>query len=175
MSFFLWLDIQPSLVTQLTHPKCTHTHTADNSHTHTQQWTHTRSSGQFMLRRPGSSWGFGVLLKGTSVVVLRVERALYIHSPPLQSLPDRDSNTQPFNYESDSRTIRPRLPLILLSFRYWHAIVFAYGGYSGPIWSDFEILCHLKKNIYIYIVWCLTSLLICKFTPICLLTSCTKV
>uniref|UniRef100_A0A671R738 Arachidonate 5-lipoxygenase-like n=1 Tax=Sinocyclocheilus anshuiensis TaxID=1608454 RepID=A0A671R738_9TELE len=37
----------------------------------------------------GSSWGFVALLKGlTSVVVLRVERALYIHSPHLQSLPD---------------------------------------------------------------------------------------
>ncbi len=55
---------------------------------HTQQWTHTRSSGQpFMLRCPGSSWGFGALFKGTSVVVLRVERALYIHSPHLQFLP----------------------------------------------------------------------------------------
>ncbi len=51
---------------------------------HTLQ-THTRSSGQpFMLRRPGSSWGFGALLKGTSVL----ERALVIHSPHLQFLPD---------------------------------------------------------------------------------------
>ncbi len=34
-------------------------------------------------------WGFAALLKGlTSVVVLRVERALYIHSPHRQSLPD---------------------------------------------------------------------------------------
>ncbi len=34
--------------------------------THTP-WTHTRSSGQpFILRRPGSSWRFGALLKGTS-------------------------------------------------------------------------------------------------------------
>ncbi len=65
---------------KLTHPKCTHT--AVNSHT---PWTHTRSSGQpFMLRRPGSSWGFGALLKGTSVGVLKVERALVIHSPHLQ-------------------------------------------------------------------------------------------
>ncbi len=79
---------------------------------HTQQWTHTRSSGQpFMLRRPGSSWGFGALLKGTSVVVLKVERALYIHSPHLQFLPARDSNPQPFDYKSESLTIRPRLPL----------------------------------------------------------------
>ncbi len=82
----------------LTHPKCT-----------TQQWTHTRSSGQtFVLRHPGSSWGFGALLNGTSVMVLRVERALYIHSPHLQFLPAQDSYSQPFDYESDSLTIRPR-------------------------------------------------------------------
>ncbi len=42
-----------------------------------------------ILRRPGSSWGIGALLKGlTSVVVLKVERALVIHSPHQQSLPD---------------------------------------------------------------------------------------
>ncbi len=42
-------------------------------------WTHTRSSGQpFMLRRPGSSPGS---ILNTSVVVLRMERVLYIHSP----------------------------------------------------------------------------------------------
>ncbi len=34
-----------------------------------------------MLRRPGSSWEFcAFLLKGISFVVLRVDRALYIHS-----------------------------------------------------------------------------------------------
>ncbi len=64
-----------------------------------------------MQRGPGSSWGLGALLKGTPVVVLKVERALYIHSPHLQSLPDQDSNSQPFGYESDSLTIRPRLPI----------------------------------------------------------------
>ncbi len=35
---------------------------------------------------------------------------LYIHSPHLQSLRARDTNSQPFDYESDSLTIRPRLP-----------------------------------------------------------------
>ncbi len=55
------------------------THTAVNTHT---PWTHTRSSGQpFMVRRSARSWGFGALLKGISVEVLRVERALYIHPP----------------------------------------------------------------------------------------------
>ncbi len=96
------------------YPSNVHTHTAVNTpgavNTHTP-WTHTRSSGQpFMLRCPGSSWGFGALLKGTSVVVLRVKRALVIHSPHLQSLPARDSNPQPLDYESDSLTIRPWLP-----------------------------------------------------------------
>ncbi len=91
------------------YPSKVHTHSSEHTHT---PWTHTRSSGQpFMLRRLGSSWGFGALLKGSSVVVLKVERALDIHSPHLQSLPDRDSNSQPFNYESDSLIIRPLLPL----------------------------------------------------------------
>ncbi len=49
---------------------------------HPEQWA-------AMLRHPGSSWGIGALLKGlTSVVVLKVERALVIHSPHQQSLPD---------------------------------------------------------------------------------------
>ncbi len=69
----VWWPILGIRALHLTHPKCTHT--AVN--------THTRSSGQpFMLWRPGSSWGFGALLKGTSVVILKVERALFIHSPP---------------------------------------------------------------------------------------------
>ncbi len=102
----VWWPILGICALHLTHPTCTHT--AVNTHT---PWTHTRSSGQpFMLRRPGSSWGFGALLKGTSVVVLRVESVLYIHSPHLQFLPAWDSNSQPLDYESNSLTIRPRLP-----------------------------------------------------------------
>ncbi len=102
----VWWPILGICALHLSHPKCTHT--ALNTHT---PWTRTWSSGQpFMLRCPGSSWGFGALLKGTSVVVLRVERALYIHCPHLQFQPGRNSNSQPFNYESDSLTIRPWLP-----------------------------------------------------------------
>ncbi len=104
----------PSMVTHTQNlcsainPSKVRTHSSEHTHT---PWTHTRSSGQpFMLRRPGSSWGFGALLKGTSVVVLKDERALYIHSPHPQSLPARDSNSQPLGYETDSLTIRPRLP-----------------------------------------------------------------
>ncbi len=54
-----------------------------------------------------SSWG----LKGTSVVVLR---ALYIHSPHLHFLAVRESNSQPLDYESNSLTIKPRLPVNIL-------------------------------------------------------------
>ncbi len=80
----VWWPILRICALHLSHPKCTHTEV--NTHT---PWTHTRSSGQpFMLRHPGSSWGFGDLLKGTSVMVLRVKRALDIHSPHLQSPPD---------------------------------------------------------------------------------------
>ncbi len=105
----VWWPILGISALHLSHLKCTHT--AVNTHTHTP-WTHTRSSGlPFMLRRPGSSWGFGALLKDTSVVVLKEERALYIHSPHLQFLSAWDSNPQPLDYESNSLTIRPRLPL----------------------------------------------------------------
>ncbi len=86
-----WSDVWPSMVTHTWNlcsafnpSKCTHT--VVNTHT---LWTHTRSSGQPMLQRPGSNWGFSALLKGlTSVVVLKVERALVFHSSHRQFLPD---------------------------------------------------------------------------------------
>ncbi len=88
---------------------------------HTQQWTHTPwthtwSSGKpVMPRRSGSSWEFGPLLKATSVVILKVERVLEIHSPHLQFLPARDSTLQHFDSESYSLTIRPQLPPMTLN------------------------------------------------------------
>ncbi len=74
--------------------------------------THPEQLAAIYAVAPGSRWGFGALLKGTSGVVLKVETALYIHSPQLQFLQARDSNLQPLDYESDSLTIRPRLPPI---------------------------------------------------------------
>ncbi len=73
----VWWPILEIGPLHLTHPSA-----------HTQQWTHTRSSGQLLLQRPGSNWGFGALLKGTSVMVLKVERVPFIHNPHFQSLPD---------------------------------------------------------------------------------------
>ncbi len=79
------------------YPSKVHTHISE--HTHRQQWAAIYCCG------------FGALLKGTSVMALRVERALYIHSPHRQFLLARDSNSQPFDHEPDSLAIRPRLPL----------------------------------------------------------------
>ncbi len=59
----------------------------------------------FMLRGGGGG-GVGALLKGISVVASTVESAVFTPTPT-QSLPDRDSNSQPLDYESDSLTIRP--------------------------------------------------------------------
>ncbi len=84
--------------------KCTHT--ALNTHTVN---THTQSSGQpFMLRRPGSSWGFGALLKGTSSWYWsRRERCTFT---------DTDTS-QPFDYKSDSLPLRTQLMYNLLHLR----------------------------------------------------------
>ncbi len=58
------------------------------------------SSGQPMLRRPGSSWGFGALPKGLISVVDT-------------SCQSQDSNPQPWvtsGFKSNALSIRPRLP-----------------------------------------------------------------
>ncbi len=75
-------DMWPSMVTYTRNscsafnPKCTHMQWTHTVNTHLEQWEAIYAAAS------GSSWGFGALLKGTSVVVLTVERALYIHIPP---------------------------------------------------------------------------------------------
>ncbi len=49
------------------------------------------------------------LAQGHLVVILKLERALYIHSPHRKSLPDWDSNSQPSKFQLWLSTIRPRL------------------------------------------------------------------
>ncbi len=110
----VWLPILGICALQLIHPKCTHT--AVN--THLEQWTHTWSSehtpgavGSHIAVASGEQLRVRFPAQGHLVVVLKVKRALYIHSPNLQSLPARDLNSQPFNYKYNSLTIRPRLAL----------------------------------------------------------------
>ncbi len=87
----MWRDIQPSMVTHARN-LCS---AFDPSKVHTQS-SYAVGGSVPCSRAPRIEGG---------------ERALYIHSPHQQSLQDRDSNSQPFNYESDSLTIRLRLPL----------------------------------------------------------------
>ncbi len=102
----VWWPILEIGALHLTHPSA-----------HTQQWTHTlwtrtRSSGKPLLQRPGSNWGFGALLKGTSVMVLKVERVLFIHNP----CRTWDSNPQPLDYKSDSNHLATTSPVIFNDF-----------------------------------------------------------
>ncbi len=78
-----------------------------------------------VARHPGSSWGFGALLKGlTSVVVLKVERTLVIHPPHNNSCQSRDSNPQP-------RVTSPMLyPL----------------GHNCPVWMHFFFISIAKQT-----------------------------
>ncbi len=80
----VWWPILGICALRLTHPKCTHT--AVNTDT---TWTHTWSSGQpFMLWRLGSSWQFGVLLKGTSSWNRGIEGGeSAVHSLPPPTIP----------------------------------------------------------------------------------------
>ncbi len=58
---------------------------------------HTWSSGQLTLRRPGSNWGFGALLKGLISVMDN-------------SCQSRDSNPQPRVTSTTLYPLEPRLP-----------------------------------------------------------------
>ncbi len=94
-----------------THPSaCTHT-AVSSKHTHTVNTPGGQWAAIF-LQHPGSSWGFGALLKGlTSVELLKVEvGAGHSLPPPTISAGNWDSNPQPLSYKSDSLTIRPQLP-----------------------------------------------------------------
>ncbi len=153
----VWLPILGICALQLIHPKCKHTPGAVDTHTPGAVNTHLEQSAAILLWRPESSWGFGSLLKGTSVVVLSVERALYIHSPHLQSLPARDLNSQPFNYKSDSLTIWPRLALkcvMYISSIVFNTLCILSDLFNKIIWFlAFDSLFELIIIAIIYVKW----------------------
>ncbi len=97
-------EIQTSMVTHTLNSCSTlpiQAHTYSSEHTHTVN-THLEQWAAIYVAVPGEQLGVRCLAQVHLVVVLKVERELDIHSPHLQSLPDRESNSQPFNYESDS-------------------------------------------------------------------------
>ncbi len=144
----VWWPIPGIHALHLIHPKCTHT--AVNTH---KPWTHTRSSGQPFS---GSSWGFSALLKGTSVVVLKAERVLYIHSPHLQFLPDRDLNSQ---------VVRWRVRLSNLSRSCWCALT----GHQMSLYVEHMAccLCHVLSCLLSVLSHLVTQSLF-QLLPLCL-------
>ncbi len=102
----LWWPILGICALRLTHPKCTHT--AVNTHTHCEH-TPGAVGSHFCCGARGAVGGSWYWRWG----------ALCIHSPHLQLLLARGLNSQSFDYESDSLTIRPRLPQSEFTAEHW--------------------------------------------------------
>ncbi len=143
----VWWSILGICALRLTHPKCTHT--AVN--THPDQWAAIYAAA------PGEQLGVRWLAQGHLVVVLKVERALYIHSPHLQFLQARDSNSQPFDYESETLTIIGlNFPFIELvnnnPTAYWLRLI---GMHNEKTWFlkmvKIWVICFCKWTLHIYI------------------------
>ncbi len=88
---------------------------------HTQQWTHTHTHCEYTPRAVGRHLCCGARgAVGGSVPCSRAPQLWYwgwrercTFTPPTYNpCRYRDSNPQPLGYESDSLTIRPRLPLV---------------------------------------------------------------
>ncbi len=107
-------------------------------------WTHTRSSGQpFMPRRPGSSRGSVPCSRAPRRGIVGGERALYIHSLHLQFLPARDSNSQPFGYESDSLPLGQDFPYLHIGR---HTTCAVLGVLHGEVWEPLDKgICQMHK------------------------------
>ncbi len=87
----------PHVTKYLTPHKCNNKINNKCMVTHNRNWcsalnTHCEHApgavGSHCSSARGAIGGSGALVKGTSVMVLKVERVLFIHNPHLQSLPD---------------------------------------------------------------------------------------
>ncbi len=72
--------------------------------THPEQWAAIYAAA------PGEQLGVRCLAQGNLSRGIEGEESAGYSLPHQQFLPARDSNPQPLDYESDSLTIRPRLP-----------------------------------------------------------------
>ncbi len=144
-------SIQPSMVTHtqncalhFIHPKWTHT--VVNTHT---PWTHTQRGGHpFMLWRPGSSWGFGALLKGTSSWYWRW-RECCTFTPPLTNPAGPRFKHATFQLWVQLSTIRPRLPTTLWDYAknrpaHWESSRWSRLANPGLLWRF--ILCSSRAD-----------------------------
>ncbi len=119
----VWWPILRICALHLTHPKCTHT--AVKIHTHREHTPGAVGShlccgargavgGSVPCSRAPQSWYWGWR-----------ERCTFT-PPTYNSCQTWDSNSQPLGYESDSLTIRPRLPFYIYIYIYTHTHVYIY-------------------------------------------------
>ncbi len=124
----VWWPILGICALHLTHPSA-HTQQRVVNNTHTVN-THPEQWAAIYAAAPGEQLGFGALLKGlTSVMVLKVERALIINSPHLQFLPDLRLEPATFGLQVRLSSIRSWLPpkyMILIMIYYLNYTVIQY-------------------------------------------------
>ncbi len=92
--------------------KVPHTQQWTHTHTHTTPWTHHPEQwASHLCWARGSSWGVRCLAQDPpQSCIWGWRECVDIHSPTT-ILPDWDSNSQHFNFESDSLTIRCIYPV----------------------------------------------------------------
>ncbi len=76
----------------------------------TNERTHAHTHAHTAPRAVGCSWVFSAMLKSLTSVVLRLKENTGHLLPPPNPCWCRDTNLQPLDSKSNSRTIRPRLP-----------------------------------------------------------------
>ncbi len=86
-------------------------HTHSSEHTHTVN-THPKQWAAIYAAAPGEQLGVRSLVQGHLSRGIEGGESAGYSLPYLQFLPACDSNSQPLDYESDSLTIRPWLPLL---------------------------------------------------------------
>ncbi len=103
----VWWPILRIRALHLTHQTCTHTQQWTYTHTvntHPEQWAGIYAAA------PGEQLGVRCLAQGHLSRGIEGWESSGHSLPHLQFLTARDSNSQPFDYDSDSLTIRPQLP-----------------------------------------------------------------
>ncbi len=117
MKKWKWRDIRPSMVTHTRNlcsainPSKVHTHSSEHTHT---PWTHTPGAvGSHLCCGARGAVGGSVPCSTVSPQswYWRWRERCTFTPPTYNPCWTWDSNSQPLGYESDSLTIRPRLPL----------------------------------------------------------------
>ncbi len=88
-------------------PVQVHTHSSEHTHT---PWTHTREVGNYLCCGTRGAVGGSVPCSEPQSWYWRWREHWTFTPPTKNPCRNRHSNSQPFDYESDSLTIRPRIP-----------------------------------------------------------------